>query len=101
MLIICHETVNASQSVKLVLAPIILFCIESLLNPTDARTSGGIEPNPPPGAESTTTDASVTVSVHTGGCKVRLMVLPVRVYDEDLTKFVDTYGFLDSGSELT
>ena len=66
-----------------------------------SNLSGGIEPNPPASAESTTTDASVTVSVHTGGYKVRLMVLPVRVYDEDLTKFVDNYGFLDSGSELT
>jgi len=51
--------------------------------------------------ESSTTDASVTVSVHTGGYKVRLMVLPVRVYDEDPMKFVDTYGFLDSGSEMS
>jgi len=61
--------------------------------------SSSIEPNPPPSAESTTTDASVTVSVH--NYKVRLMVLPVRVYDEDLNKFVDTYGFLDSGSEMS
>jgi len=29
------------------------------------------------------------------------MVLPVRVYEEDLTNFVDTYGFLDSGSEMS
>jgi len=35
---------------------------------------------------STTTDASVTVSIHTGGYKVRLMVLPVRVYDEELLR---------------
>jgi len=40
-------------------------------------------------------------SVHTGGYKVRLMVLPVRVYNDDHTKFVDTYGFLDSGSEMS
>ena len=66
-----------------------------------SNPSSSIEPNPPLSAESTTTDSSVTVSVHTGSYKVRLMVLPVRVYDEDHTTFVDTYGFLDSGSEMS
>jgi len=92
-LIICHATVNASQSVKLFLALIILFCIEFPQPNRRSNLSGGIEPNHPPSAESTTTDASITVSVHTGGYKVRLMVLPVRMFDEDPTKFVDTMDF--------
>jgi len=45
-------------------------------------------------------DPAVTDSVLTESYKVRLMVLPVRVCG-DVTNFVDTYAFLDAGSEMS
>ena len=52
-------------------------------------------------AKKSTADPAVTVSVLTGSYKVRLMVLPVRAYGDNVTNFVDTYAFLDRGSEMS
>jgi len=45
--------------------------------------------------------ANITAFAKTSSQRVRLMVLPVRVFGEDPTNFTDTYTFLDSGSEVS
>jgi len=52
-------------------------------------------------AHETVSNPIASASAQNTDCKVRLMVVPVRVYGDDNSSFTDTYCLLDSGSEIS